>query len=331
MGNSTVKLTAAEISNLWMNYQNDTMAGCVIKYFLANMEDEETRSIFEYALKISYQHIEKVTEIFKQECYPIPVGFTDEDVRLDAPRLFSDILYLHYILNMSQGALTAYSLALSLSSRDDIIQFYSECLNETRDLHNKAKKLAKEKGVYIRPPYLSTPDSVDFVKRQNFLAGWFGDRRPLLGIETSLLVYNAKRNAISEAWLTGFSQVAQLKEVRRYFERGRELARKHHEIFESVLRDDYLSGTINYTSGVTDSTVSPFSDKLMMYHTSFLAAPLIGQYGISIALSPRRDLSTHYARLLIEVGQLSEDGANIMIDNGWMEQPPKAVDREKLT
>lgn len=141
---------------------------------------------------------------------------------------------------------------------------------------------------------------------------------------------NANRNAISEAWVTGFSQVAQSKEVRRYFERGRDLARKRHEIFQSLLRDEYLSGTMNYTSEVMDSTASPFSDKLMMYHTSFLAAPVIGQYGISIALSPRRDLATHYARLLTEMGQLSEDGANIMIKNGWMEQPPKAPDRKEL-
>jgi hypothetical protein len=26
-----------------------------------------------------------------------------------------------------------------------------------------------------------------------------------------------------------------------------------------------------------------------------------------------------------------EDGGNILIENGWMEQPPTAIDREKLT
>lgn len=103
------------------------------------------------------------------------------------PRLFTDILYLHYILNMSEGALTSYSLALSLSSRDDIIQFYSECLTESKTLHNKAKKLAKDKGVYTRAPYIPAPDEVDFVKQQSFLTGWFGDRRPLLGVKLASL------------------------------------------------------------------------------------------------------------------------------------------------
>jgi hypothetical protein len=30
------------------------------------------------------------------------------------------------------------------------------------------------------------------------------------------------------------------------------------------------------------------------------------------------------------VGDYVEDGANILIDHGWMEQPPQAVDREAL-
>ncbi|MEW9673695.1 DUF3231 family protein, partial [Ammoniphilus sp. 3BR4] len=31
-----------------------------------------------------------------------------------------------------------------------------------------------------------------------------------------------------------------------------------------------------------------------------------------------------------EVGQYAEDGVNIMIDNGWMEQPPTAPSRDEL-
>ncbi|GAA3332464.1 hypothetical protein GCM10020331_092700 [Ectobacillus funiculus] len=37
-----------------------------------------------------------------------------------------------------------------------------------------------------------------------------------------------------------------------------------------------------------------------------------------------------YSRLLIEILKFAEDGANIMISEGWLEQPPMAVDRKKL-
>jgi spore coat protein CotF len=326
-----VALTSSELANLWVSYLNDTMAICGIKYFLANIQDEQIRSVLEYALKISQRHVQKVTKIFNEEDYPIPQGFTEKDVNLDAPRLFSDRMYLFYILNMGKFGLTSYALAISFAARTDIVQFYSTCMDETQELHNRAKELTKEKGFYTRPPQIPKPEQIDFVKKQSFLAGWFGDRRPLLGIEIANLVYNAKRNALGQALITGFSQVAKSKEVRRYFERGREIAGKHFEIFTSLLQEDYSSaGVLNLTSDVTDSKIAPFSDKLMMYHIAALIASGIGQYGVAMASSPRHDLGVHYGRLTTEIGHYADDGANIMINNGWMEQPPVAADRKVL-
>lgn len=34
---------------------------------------------------------------------------------------------------------------------------------------------------------------------------------------------------------------------------------------------------------------------------------------------------------LAEVGHYAQDGAEIMVENGWMEQPPKAPNRKDLT
>ncbi|GAA0428844.1 hypothetical protein GCM10008983_01480 [Lentibacillus halophilus] len=325
------KLTASEISNLWTSYQNDSMAICGLKYFLANIEDQDIRSVLEYALDISKQHIQRVTDIFQSENYPVPVGFTDHDVNVEAPRLFSDVLYLSYILNMGKFGLSSYSLALSLSSRGDIIEYYSDCLTETTKLHNWAKSLAKEKGTYVRAPQIPTPEQVSFVKDTSFLSGGlFGAPRPLLGVEIGDLIYNAKRNALGQALITGFSQVANNKNVRQYFERGREISGKHVEIFNSLLHQNYLSGVTPLTAEVTDSTAAPFSDKLMMYHVSALVASGIGQYGVSMSTSPRRDLGIDYARLMAEIAKYANDGAKLMIQNGWMEQPPEAADRQEL-
>jgi hypothetical protein len=40
------------------------------------------------------------------------------------------------------------------------------------------------------------------------------------------------------------------------------------------------------------------------------------------------DLAAQYHRLMAEIEQFAEDGANIMIEKGWLEQPPKAPDRK---
>jgi hypothetical protein len=58
-----LKLTSSEIANLWISYQNDSMAICGIKYYLKHIDDENIRSVLEYALQISMLHVEKVTDI----------------------------------------------------------------------------------------------------------------------------------------------------------------------------------------------------------------------------------------------------------------------------
>lgn len=329
--NDNIELTSAEISSLWTAYQVETASRCGIKYFLVHVEDEQIYAILESALEITLQFIDKLTSIFNQENHTVPQGFSEQDVNLSAPRLFSDKLYLEYILNITDLSLVAYTTSLVSAERADIVDFYSECLTKVQGLHKDAKELSKEKGIYIRSPHIPKIRTIDFVKKQSFLAGWFAERRPLLGVEITNLVFNAKRNALGQAVITGFSQVAQSKEVRRYFEKGRDISKKHLEVFTSILHDSYLSdGALLMTPEVTDSITPPFSDKLMIDLITSLIASGLGQYGASMAASPRRDLGTHYTRLTAEIAAYAEDGANIMIDNAWMEQPPMAADRKDL-
>lgn len=330
MAEDQVKLNSAEISNLWATYQASTMVICGVKYFLKTVKDDDLHTILKYALDYNQKRVQTIAQFLNTEHYPIPVGFTDQDVDLEAPKLYSDKIILLYMMNMGRFSLTGESMLFSFSARDDVAAFYSECLVQSKELADKGRKLALQKGLFIRPPYIPIPKQVDFVKKQSFLTGWFGNRRPLLGVEIANLVYNAERNALGEALITGFSQVAKSKEVRQYMLRGREISSKHFEVFSSVLHEGHLSSAQNLTSEVTDSTTSPFSDKLMTFHIAGLVASGIGQYGAAMSTSPRHDLGAMYTRLVVEIAKYSEDGANIMIDKGWMEQPPKAADRDDL-
>jgi hypothetical protein len=325
-----VRLTAAEHSQIWASYQSESMVVCVLSYFLEKVEDTQIRSVIEYGLELSQSHVDKLTSIFKEENIPVPHGFTEEDVNAHAPRLFSDSFFISYIQQMGKLGLNSNSMAVALSARQDIHAFFSECLIEYTKLHKRAVDVSLSKGLYVRSPYLPKPDKVDFVTKQTFLTGWFGDRRPLLSLEVTHLFDNAQRNALGSATLMGFSQVARSKQVGQYMVRGKEIASKHVEIFGSILREDDLPVPMASGWDVMDSTVSPFSDKLMMFHTTSLIAIGMAYYGASLSTSVRRDLSVHYSRLIQEVGKYSEDGANVMIENGWMEQPPQTADREAL-
>ncbi|MBT2730676.1 DUF3231 family protein [Bacillus sp. ISL-75] len=326
-----IKLTSAEISQLWSAYMNDSLSICVLKYFLEKAEDPEIRPVVKYALELAQAHIKKLTLIFNGEKFPIPYGFKEEDVDITAPRLFSDSYFLYYLQQWSSIGLNAYSISLTLSTRSDVFDYFSECIDGSKKLHKNTGNVLLSKGLYIRAPYVTTPEKVDFIRKQNFLAGWFGERRSLTTLEVTNLYANIQRNVLAMSTFIGFSQVAKSKEVGNFFSRGKEIATKHIEIYSSVLNENSLPASVSWDNQVLDSTVSPFSDKLMMFHVNALAAGAIGYYGTSLSTSSRRDLSTNYLRILGEVLKYTEDAANIMIDNGWMEQPPKVVDHDKLS
>jgi hypothetical protein len=325
-------LTASELSWIWTTYQGNTMAICVLRHFLANIEDPAIGEVLDFALEISEKYVLETSQVFESANYPLPQAFSEKDVNKDAPRLFSDVFYLQYVEDMGKFGIESYGMALATVSRKDIYELYTAAMTQTIQLRDKAVTLLQEKGLYHRDTGLPTPGQIDFVDKKSFLTGFFGERRPLLGMEISNLWYASVRNGLGQAVIQGFSQVAKTKEVREYFIRGRNIAGKRLETLGTVLDKNYLSrGTFNLTGEVTESTVPPFSDKLMMFHIAALSTSAIGQYGVAMASSPRHDLGVMYAGFTAEIAKYANDGAQIMINHRWMEQPPKAADRKKLS
>lgn len=101
------QLTSAEIASIWTAYMNDSMSKCILGYFLKDVEDQDIRSIIQYAYDLSSTHIEKLTAIFEKEKLPLPTGFTSEDVNMNAPRLYTDSFMLDYIGHVSRAGLLA--------------------------------------------------------------------------------------------------------------------------------------------------------------------------------------------------------------------------------
>ena len=331
MVDNNSKLTSAEISQLWSNYMNDTMSVCMLSYFKKTAEDSVVRELIEFALELSQKHIQELTVIFQDHNYPIPYGFTEEDVDLSGPQLFTDNYYLYYLHQWSGVGLDSYSLSLMLAANKDVIQYFSECVNESKELLNRTKEVLLSKGLFIRAPYIPIPSKVEFVHKHNFMAGWFGERRPLNTLEIATLFANYQRNALAKVTFIGFSQVAKDKEVIKCMLRGKDLASNHIKGFDTILHASDLPSSETWDTMVTDSTVPVFSDKLMMFHISTLLNRGVGFYGTSLGVSSRRDLGAHYLKILGGLLLFAEDIANLMIDKGWMEQPPSMVNRDELS
>jgi hypothetical protein len=326
-----IGLTAGEIGQLWLQYLNDSSSMCVLTFFLEKVEDMEIKPILEFALELSKSHIQKITAILTEEKNIVPYGFSiKEDVDLTAPRLYSDSFVLNFLNQMSKVGLTTYSGSVGTSVRSDIKSYYMDCLTETMQLYDKSTELLLSKGLFIRSPSLPNLEEVQFVKKQWFMLDVFGERRPLVAAEVENLFANLQRNALGVAALTGFSQVAKDKDVKQFFLKGLEIGNKHIKLFRGKLEESKLPAPMGWDSEITDSTSHTFSDKLMMFFTSGLISLSIGYYGTAVSQSPRGDICAMYNRLSMEVQMYSEDGANIMIKNGWLEQPPMAFDRDEL-
>ena len=328
---TNVPLTASEMANLWASYNSNTMSKCVIRYFLANNGDADIRPVLDYALSLSTEHIKAVTDIFIKEKFPIPVGFNENDVNLEAPRLFSDAFYIDYLKNMGKVGITTYGFALSSSARSDIRSFYQECLTEASQLFQMAVDVALSKGTFVRDPAISVPQKSEFVTKKTFYGGFFGEQRPLTSMEIAHIFYNMKTNATGHTLLLGFSQTASDENVRKHLWKGKDMAIRHVTLLSGLLTKDDIPTPMSWAEYVTKSTTPPFSDKLMMFHTTLLIAASTGNYGFGIAASPRKDVTATYARLAVEAGDYAKDSSDLMIEKAWLEQPPQADDRKALS
>lgn len=323
-------LTTSEIAAHWNTYMQYTMFTCVFKYFSRIAEDRRIRPIVEETLEIVSRRVSWVMEILSREDFPIPVGFTDEDLDLNAPRLYSDPFFLYYLRDMNKFAIAINGLAFTTSARADVRGFYAYCVDTTMKLYNDATDTLLAQGLFIRPPSVAIAREIDYVKRQNFLAGFLGRRRPLLAQEISALAHGIMTNNVVKRLLLGFRQTARSGRIRKHLERGISLCNKFMDTFSSALKQEEIPDPISWDDMVTDSTVPPFSDKLMLFQTVYVSTAFLISYSTYFATSLRHDLSAAFTRALAEVADYTQDGINLMIDNGWYEEPPRSVDRDEL-
>lgn len=329
MNTTKIALTSSEMGILWSVYQSDSLALIMLSHFLDHVENEKIKQLIEVAKTNSEEQFLSIENIFKEEHFPIPDAFKNEAYE-SAPRLFSDQFYLSYVYGIGKITMDLFAYSLSNVYRQDIRNHFTMALNKSSQLFNQATDVMAEMGVLTRSPHIEIPTQVKYVKKASIMSSWLNNDRPLNTVEIGDLFFNLQNNFLGQALVTGFSQVAQTKDIRNYLLRGRDIAKKHAKVFGSFLSQGHLPVSMTWDNQPTESTTPPFSDKVMMYHVTTLIGTGITNYGLAISRATRQDLAVDYTRLSAEIMKFAEDGIKIMIQNNWFEQPPLAPDRDHL-
>jgi len=326
-----ISLTSSEIGQLWSTYMAQSMSKCMLPFFVEKCKDPDIRSILQFILDVSSRHVNSIAEIFNQSDIPVPHGFTDEDFDVTAKPLYADIFMLLYSRFMTKYGMINFSFARSISVRPDIAGFFEGCLNDFNEISNKVSNVALAKGLVVRAPNIPIPDRVEFVTSDmGFFKGVMGDKRPINALEICHIFINVHQRQLEDALILGFGQVSKSKKIKDYFSRGKQIIDKQVGVLGSLLEDEDLPKSINYDSLVSDSTESPYSDKLMMFHSTIFLAHSISGYGLALANCARTDIIATLTRLMAELGDYVKDGLDLMIENGWLERVPEAANRKEL-
>ncbi|MFJ5760365.1 DUF3231 family protein [Neobacillus sp. NPDC093182] len=319
-----VKLTSAEISALWAASINISVVICMMTHFIETCTDPEIQTLLEESKHLAEKHKNQIEQLFLKEKIVVPEGFkAEKHVVPKADKLFTDLYYIQCILQMSKFGVASHTAGLTVSAREDVRKLFRNLMDDVAQLYNDVVSKMQEKGIYVRMPYMNYPSEIDFVNKENFLTGWLGRRRPLLGIEVTHLLINAIQNEMGMQMCTAFSQVTQDRELREYFLRGKTLCKHILSSIHDVLQESEVPAVNSWDHGVTESTVAPFSEQLMLYVIGMLSNLGMAAYGAGLATTMRRDISAMYANFLTKTGAFGEDGMNLMIERKWMEQPPQ--------
>ncbi|GAB3794634.1 DUF3231 family protein [Virgibacillus kimchii] len=332
MPGNTVPLSSGEITSLWTSYMNNSMSKYMLDFMIKHIQDDEIKPVVQYAYDISCNHIDEQHKIFRKEDYAIPNGFSEQDVNMNAPWLFTDVFCLSYVNHMAKVGMLTYSGLLSMCARDDMRQFYTKALTKSSQLYNNSSEVAMIKGVNYRHPYIETPKETDFVTDKKYLSGLnpLNDKRSLNAVEISHLYLNIVTNTIGINLCLAFAQTSTNEEVQDFMLRSKEVSKKHTKVFVDTLLKDEIEAPHIPDVAVSNSTTRTFSDKLMMFHMSLIMSAGVGNYATAGAASQRSDLMVNYERLSLEVSRIAKSGADIMIKHRWLEQPPAIKNRDKL-
>ncbi len=326
------KIVSSELGTLWMTYQQKTMILRMLEYFKAKSTDPKATEILEDTYSNVQAFVDRIKDILQKDGAVIPRGFTEEDVSTGVQNLFDDHFDIMFLRLLNEISMGLHSLHLSMAYREDLISLYKELTAFAQRTYEMCTMFLQDKNILSLPPAVSMPKTVEFAKGVSYMSGFnlFSEKRSLNTVEVSHIYHALESNTIGQQMITGFAQVANEQEVKKYMVKGKEIAKKVITDFNQLFVQSDIQPPGTWGAKATDSTVAPFSDKMMMYCVSLFCSFSLGSNALGTAFSLRTDLPTTMVKVAKDILEFAHEGGKIMAKNGWMEEPPQMEDRSKI-
>ncbi|RIX50060.1 DUF3231 family protein [Paenibacillus nanensis] len=321
----TVKLSASELGALWMTYHKKTMILRILEYFMEKSDDNKAKSLMSGLHESLHQKVVEIKKMFENEGAAVPVGFTEEDLHLEAPKLWDngfDIMFCRVLKEISMGM---YVLHMTISYREDMIKLYKQLTDLTQTYYNHFTQYLLEKNLLPRPNFTNMPQSADYIHNKDYMKGTnlFGHKRSINTVEFGILYHIIETNITGMQLMKGFAQCSKDEDAQKYFQKGHKLAKDILKEAGEILQENTIQPSATPGGTVTNATAAPFSDKLMMFCTYLLGGFSIGSSGFSAAFNLRNDVAAQSAVFAKDIYAYTIEGAKLMIAKGWFEEPPK--------
>lgn len=318
-------MSSVELGALWLTYHKKGVILRMLEHFIEKADDPNAKELMSSLWKQLHPKIIEMKTIIENEGAIAPEGFTKEDVNLEAPKLWDngfDIMFSRVLKEISVGL---YALHLPSSYRKDIIKLYRD-LTEISDVYYEHFTQYLLENEYLsRPNYITMPNSIDYITDKDYVKGTniFGHKRSLNVVEFNELYRLIESNISGMKLLDGFIQVSKDEEVKKYFTKGRDFAKEIIGELSDISLKENIQPPAAPGGTVTNSTVAPFSEKLMMYCNYLLSGLSLGAGGFAGGFSLRNDLQAKYAIFGKDLFEYQREGTMLMISKGWYEEPPK--------
>jgi len=328
-----VQLSSSELGTLWMTYVSLSARLVMFNIFKNKTIDKEAQSIISAWITDAQNIIDDITNIFNNEGVVIPVAFSEQDIIRETPPLFDDIFNIMFLRQMMKLKLGHSAVFTAISYMKEVHDVFKSSYDIADKYYVMTTNYLLGKGVLAKPPSVTMPKQVEFIEDKNYMSGFnfLSDRRSLNTIEVGYINEVIENNILGMQLMTGFAQVAKESEVKKYFIEGKELAKNIITELSGALLQSDIQPPSTWGGKATDSTKSPFSDKLMMYLVGLLSSSALGFNALGTSFSMRSDLHVKLALIVEDTFMYSKKGGKMMIKHKWMEEPPQMEDRNQLT